>query len=457
MTIKLFGKPLLSLAMAGILVYSHPTQAGGFQITEVCAQCQGVRNAGMGASSIDGAAALYFNPASMTRSSGGDVDVSVHYIDSNFNFQNRGSTNAVGRPAVGITTDNAGKGATVPTFFYAQQINNQWAAGIGVNVPYGLSTNYNSDWVGRYNAVESKLETVNINPAVAFRFNEQFSIGLGFNAMWANAKLSNALDFGTLAYGLGVPGARPSTPAFDGFQKLTGDDWGYGWNAGVLFELSPDTRFGVAYRSKINTNLNGNVDITGNALLAQLPAPLGPAFSSRTLPVSAALTLPATLILGASHELTDRWSIMAGATWTQWSDFNELRVKFKGTTLPDSVQPENWNDAWRFSVGTRYKLSDHWTLRGGFEYDATPVSGQYITPRIPDADRYWFALGVGYQISQAFSFDLAYTYLFTRNYSIDDHEVTTGQRAGNPLLGSTLRGTYEADASIFSAQLSWRF
>jgi long-chain fatty acid transport protein len=467
MTSKLFSRSILSLAVTGVLAYSGPTQAGGFQITEVCAKCQGVRNAGMSASSVDGAGALYFNPASLSRLTGGDVDANLHYISPSFQFTNKGSTNAFGHsppplsnfaaPATGDNHDDAGESAWVPTFFYGQQINDQWAAGIGVNTPYGLATDYSNNWVGRYNALETNLMTVNINPAVSYRFNEQFAIGAGFNAMKADAKLTNAVDFGTLAF-LGSRGliGTPSTQQYDGKQKLTGNSWGYGWNVGILFEPRPGTRFGIAYRSKVNTTLDGDVKIRGNDTLSQLPAPLNAPFVSRKLGASVNLNLPATLMLGAYHEITDRWAVMVGTTWTNWSDFQEIRVKFEHGAVPDAVQPENWQDTWRTAIGTSYKVDDHWTLRGGFEYDPTPVQAKYRTPRIPDADRYWFVVGTGYEYSQALSFDFAYTYLFTPSYKINDTEVTTGELANVP-IGNTVKGKYETDTHIVSAQVTWKF
>jgi len=447
------------------MAYGDPGQAGGFQITEVCTDCQGVRNAGMAASSVDGAGALFFNPASMSRLEGGEVDANLHYIDPRFQFKNRGSTNAFGdspppfsRFAAPATTgqyDDGGQSAVVPTFFISQRINEQWSTGLGINIPYGLATDYSKNWVGRYNALESHLRTVNINPAVSYRFNDQFSIGAGFNAMQGDARLTNALDYGTVAF-LGSQGrfGAPSSRQDDGLSKLTGDGWGYGWNAGLLFEPRPGTRFGIAYRSKINLDLDGDVRIRGNPNFAGTPLQTLAASQKRGATVK--LNLPATLMLGAYHELTDRWALMVGTTWTDWSEFKEIRVNYENGNRPDSVQPENWVDAWRTAIGTSYKLDDDWTLRGGFEFDPTPTKAKYRTPRIPDEDRYWFVAGFGYEPSKTFGIDFAYTYLFTPTYPIDDTEVNTGSATGAP-VGNTVKGKYEADSSIFSLQGTWRF
>ncbi len=462
-----FTRSVVSLTIAGALIYGGPAQAGGFQLTEICAKCQGVRNAGMGAAGVDGAAALYFNPASLSRLQGNNVDANLNYIYPRFQFKDKGSTNAFGNsppplsslaaPATGDRHDDAGQNALIPTFFYGQQIDDRWSAGLGLNIPYGLETNYSNNWVGRYNAVESHLLTYNINPAVAFRFNEQWSIGAGLNALYASARLTNAIDFGTLAF-LGSNGSigAPSSRQYDGLQKLTGNDWGYGWNTGVLYQPQPGLRLGAAYRSKINVKLDGDVRIRGNQNLSQLPAPLNTPFLSRKLGASVNLNMPATLILGGYYDVTDRLGLMAGTTWTNWSDFKEVRVDFEQGSRPDSVQPENWVDAWRTAIGAAYKLSDPWTLRAGFEFDPTPVKSKYRTPRVPDEDRYWLAFGTDYTAAPNLSFTFAYTYLFAPSYNIDDTEVVSGASSGQP-IGNTVRGDFEADASIFSAQMTWRF
>jgi len=467
MSTQILSRTLLSLAVAGIgiVAYSDAGQAGGFQITEVCTKCQGVRNAGMAASSIDGAGALYFNPASMSRLQGGEFDANLHYIDPRFQFKNKGSTNAFGdsplpfskyaAPATTGQYDDGGESAVVPTFFISQRINEQWSTGLGINIPYGLLTDYSKNWVGRYNALESHLKTVNINPAVSYRFNEQFSIGAGFNAMQGEARLTNALDYGTIAFLKRYP-ATPSSRQYDGLSKLTAEGWGYGWNAGLLFEPRPDTRLGLAYRSQTNIKGDGDLRIRGNPNFATAPGALRALSVSQKLGANVNLNLPATLILGASHELTDRWAIMAGTTWTDWSAFKEIRVNYEHGAKPDSVQPENWQDTWRTAIGTSYKLDDEWTLRGGFEFDPTPVKTKYRTPRIPDEDRYWFVVGFGYEPTKTFGIDFAYTYLFTPSYDINDTEVNTGSATGAS-VGNTVNGKYEADSSIFSIQGAWRF
>lgn len=447
---KTLVQTLLLAGLIETIPFAPLAHGGGFQITEICAQCQGVRNAGA-AASAETASVVFFNPAGMTRLQGSQVDANVHLIVPTFEFEDAGSTNAIGGAPQGNRDEDGGRSAVVPTFFYTQEIDERWSVGLGTFTPYGLLTEYNNDWIGRYNAIRSELVSLNFNPAVAFKVNDKFSIGVGLNAIYVDVTLTNALDFGTLAFLAGVPGVTPSTRLFDGRQKLVGDDWGYGWNMGLLYEFSPRTRFGLAFRSDINTTLRGEVRVRGNERLAAI----NPAFGSRQRDAKADFTVPGTFSFGVFHEVTERWAVMAGATWTHWSTFDEIRVEFDDGGA-DAVQPENYDNAMRWAIGTQYKLDEHWTLRAGFEYDESPVDNSDRTPRIPDQDRYWLAFGVGYNYSESFQFDFAYTHIFVPDYSIDDTEVTTGALAGVP-VGSTLEGDYEAAADIFSLQVTWRF
>lgn len=455
---KITGPTRAVLGMAaGVLAYAGPACGAGFQIMEQCAKCQGTAYGGV-AATADDASTVFFNPAGMTRlptgSIGGQAVVGLHYLLLDAEFEDKDSTNAIGGEPIGSRKDNGGENAVVPNFYYAQKLTERLSAGLGLNGFYGLLTEYDDGWIGRYNAIKSELITVNFNPAVAYRINEQLSIGAGFSAQYADAELTNALDFGTLAFLAGVPGVTPSNPAFDGFAKLTGDDWGWGWNAGILYALSKRTRFGISYRSQIDHTLEGDFKVKGNPQLAAL----NPQFGSRTVDAKADLNTPAVLNIGVYHELIEsRLAIMAGASWTDWSEFKEIRIRF-ASDQPDAVQPEDWEDSWRLAVGMSYKpysAKSPWTLRIGFQYDESPIPNGRITARIPENDRYWLTLGLGYECP-SFAFDFAVTHIFLSDFDIEETEVGTGSLGGVP-VGSTLDGKYKPSADVISAQVTWRF
>lgn len=442
---------LPAAALMGAL-YTASAGAAGYQIQEQSVKGLGNAFAGGAAVAEDASTALY-NPAGLTRLPQ-QVELGTHVIIPQSDFNDDNSTNAIGGVTSGKRSDDGGRNAIIPNFFYANPITDSITIGFATSALYGLATEYDRNWIGRYHAVKSELTTFVVNPTVGFKINEQFSVGAGFSAQYADAELTNALDFGTLGFLSGAP-VTPSTRAFDGFTKVEGDDWGFGYNLGVLYQITPGSRVGLGYRSKIDHTLEGKNRLTVPDFAQPLAGP------SRKRDVSADVTIPATLSFSGYHEINDRWAIMGDVTWTDWSQFEELRIEFSNDSANpnprDSVQPEEWDDSYRFSLGVSYKYSDQLTLRAGAAYDETPVpSTELRTPRIPDNSRRWLAVGASYRPSDAFSFDFAYTHIFISDTAINDTEVTTGGLAGVP-VGNTLEGEYEASVDIIAAQVQWNF
>jgi long-chain fatty acid transport protein len=346
----------------------------------------------------------------------------------------------------------AGSTAFVPSAYYSQEINEQLWLGLGIGAPFGLSTEYDSDWVGRYHAISSEVATINFNPSVAYKANDQLSLGAGLNFMRASAELSNAVDYSAAC--LKIYASAPAACAdlssvgdadTDGNVVIEGDDWGYGFNLGLLYELTPQTRIGAAYRSKVKMELEGSADFTSPAGIT-LPTYVAAVLADSD--VTAAVDLPASLSLSVTTSVAPKWDLMADVTWTQWSSFDELRIEFDNSLKEDTVQEENWEDTYKFSVGFNYRHNDQWTWRGGVAYDQTPIpSDEYRTPRIPGNDRKWIATGFSYAATPALTLDFALAHLFVKDTAI----VLTDS------YGYTLVGTYDSDVNILSAQATWEF
>lgn len=475
-----FSGPFTAAAIA-LSLGPGAARAGGFQVTELCAECSGSRIAGQ-AAKASGPATVWFNPAAMIGLDGRQLDVSAHYISGKFEFSNRDSRKALsvlslqppavatpGGPAEGRQVDDGAKGAVVPNVYLTWKLDDDWSAGIGINTPYGLATKYDSNWVGRYHGVKSELTAININPSMAYRVNEWLSLGAGLNALYADAELTNAVDVGSIATAVlpGVAGAiglAPASPGSDGFSKLTGNDWGWGWNVGALIRLNGNrTRIGASFRSRVETALDGTLKTELPAQLAVIGA--GSKIESKG---TADLDLPATINLGLVHDLNARWTVLAGAIWTGWSSFEDITVRLEDGGRIE--QPEHWQDSWRYQLGLEYRASPRWTLRAGAEYDESPVRRRYNTPRIPDADRRWLALGFTYRYSDSLDVDFAYSHIFVDDYRLSDTEVFTeqagellGEQLGIPVgdrlhgVGNVLDGGYDADADIVSLGVRYRF
>ena len=444
-----FQGNLIALAVASILGgASTLVSAAGFALIEQSASGLGNAYAG-GAAIAEDASTVFYNPAGLSRISGRQFVVSGEAIKLSVKYQNQSATSSkslIGTPLTGGDGGDAGGSGFVPNLYFATDIAPQWKFGLGINAPFGLTTDYDSDWKGRYQALKSEVQTVNINPSVAYQVNDMVSLGAGASAMYIKGDLSKAIDFGSILVALGA--APPSASQnLDGKVKFDGSGWGYGYNLGALFQVTPDTRVGVAYRSKINEELSG-----GQATYSGVPGPLAASPLFTTTGAKAKITLPESASLSGFSQIDSKWAVMGDVTWTKWSRFNELRLQFNNAA-PDSVTTENWKDTYRVSAGVTYQYSDSWKLRGGVAYDKSPVDDQYRTARIPDNDRKWLALGASYKVSSAGIVDFGYAHLFISDASINHTEKSS---TGAP-VGGTLVGSYSGSVDIFGIQYTHSF
>ncbi|HTT37955.1 MAG TPA: outer membrane protein transport protein [Burkholderiales bacterium] len=439
---------LVSLT-AALAAQPRVADAAGFALIEQSASGVGNAFAGAAASAED-AGTIFFNPAGMTRLAGKQVLAGVSAVGPSINFTNQGSTLAPPQPATPLTGGNggdAGNWSDVPNLYLSWQADDRLWVGLGVNAPFGLHTDYAAGWVGRYQALDSELTTVNINPSIAYRVNDKVSLGVGLSAQKADVTLSKAIDVGTICFntpGLGqatCTGLGLTPQSVDGAQQLRANGWGYGYNLGALFEIAPDMRVGVSYRSRIQYTLSGT------SAFANVPAPLNASPQLQTSAATLALTVPDSASVSVFQIYDEKWDMMADMTWTHWSVFNQLAVQY-ANGAPASVTNEGWRDTWRFSLGLDYKLDAKWKIRSGLAWDQTPVpSPQLRTARIPDNARTWLAVGASWSFTKGAALDVSYAHLFVANASIDHSEPASG----------VLIGTYSSSANIASLQLSYRF
>lgn len=461
---KLSAAIALAMMSAGM---SATVQASGFALIENSASGMGNAFAG-GAASAEDASTIYFNPAGMTKLSGTQIVVAGHIVSPTADFTNNGSTinPLLGGGALQGGDDDGGATAFVPNFYYAKSLGEDMWFGVGVTAPFGLSTEYDEGWVGRYHATTSELMTLNINPSFAAKATETVSIGFGLSIQYAEATLANHLDSAAICLGKLAPlGVTPAdcaaegiaaagTLATDSSQELSGDDWSIGWNFGLIFDLDESSRLGVAYRSSVKQDLEGDVDFnlyTGleNIIsgLPTTPYPYNSLFSDTA--VAANINLPETLSVSYYRDVSPKLAVMADMTFTKWSNFEDLIVTFDNVVQSPAVTPEDWTNSMRYAVGMSYKYSDTLKYRAGLAYDETPIrSAELRTPRIPGHDRTWLSLGLGYKIDANTSIDIGYSHLF-----VDDTDINNT----DPSFGHTLVGTYDASVDILSAQVNFKF
>ena len=424
---------IIHCAIAAIgLGLGNAAHAAGFALLEQNASGAGVAYAGKAAIGED-ASAAWFNPASMSRLKERQVVLGGHYIDLNGEVNNEGSTAAPGRP-LGSSTGEFGDEGYIPNFHLVVPFNARINFGLSVATPFGLKTDFQPDWYGRFQGVTSDIKSVNINPSASFKVNEQWSVGAGVSAQKLDAKLTSQVNYAPFG-------------GTEGLTTIAGDGWGYGFNVGVMGQITAATRVGVAYRSAIEQDLEGNVTFDNVA-----PA-VAALFANSEL--NAKIRLPASLSISSVTELNPKWQLLTDATWTEWSTIQKLdfqRQNAPAGAAPLTVQDYEWKNSWRFAVGGIYKYSDTINLKAGIAYDITPVPDERRKVRLPDEDRITFAVGSQYKFDKATTFDVAFQYVMPDKAKIDSTE-------GNPAAGQQTRvlGTAEGDAFILSGQVSYKF
>jgi long-chain fatty acid transport protein len=343
----------------------------------------------------------------------------LHALKPSFKFSNAGSTGIFAGTGTGEGGDGGGW-AYVPNGFFTMSITPNLRFGVALNAPFGLTTDYDTGWRGRAVAQESAIKTVNINPSLAYKVSDTFSIGGGLNIQKIDAKLSS--DLGVFGRGL---------------FTLKADDIGYGFNLGATFHPSAITRIGAHYRSSVKYKLDGNATFS--------------TFAAGNGPVTADLKTPDSASLSVLHLVSPSLEVMADITWTKWSNLQQLVAVYK-TGVPLTTLQFRWDDTLRFGVGANYKLNAQTKLRFGLAYDKTPTNDVERTPRLPDQDRTWLAFGVQYKPSKQGTLEIAYAHEFVK-----DARVSGTSAAPLSCPAHCLSGTFKDKADILSIQYSHTF
>ncbi|XLX41658.1 OmpP1/FadL family transporter [Ectopseudomonas mendocina] len=481
-------------------------QASGYHFGSQSVAAQGTAHAN-GAEAAD-PSTIFYNPAGLARLKGTQVTSGLTILLPDGDYEDKGSRDVFGNPVSGDAGEFLPDAAAAPNFYFSRQINDQVTIGLGIFTPFGARLDYKEDWAGRYGIQSASLETVTFNPSISYRFNEHHSIGFGVSAQYIKSVQRGAADvkgasrqlagqfvdanyestrnaadpiLGPIVGGIaGVPvpeeitscGGVADRDGFvdcvasnfadnvegDGYFRVKGDDWGFGWNIGYMWEPTESTRFGVSYRSNIRHTLEGETKWSFAGVQGSVPSPDTSLEGGFTIPIvdiyvpptdalqelfdqgnwvnpgdfaatrlhpnskaKTAIDTPEMLSFSAFHQLNDKVALMADLTFTRHSRLDEVRIGidqvagypyFNGVTEGDLSVKQDWKDTYKISLGMNYQYSDDLLLRTGVAYDKSPVnSTQLRHPAFPDADRYWLSFGANYKVTRDTSLDLAYSYV----------------------------------------------
>ncbi|KPW69477.1 Outer membrane protein [Pseudomonas syringae pv. broussonetiae] len=401
---KTLNRTTLGLALG---LASSQLLAAGFALNEQSISGMGTGFAGR-SSSADDASTVFGNPAGMSRIKREQISVGAAAVIAKTDIDNGrgtfgGSNDGDMVPVVGV-----------PMGYYVKPIDDHWAFGLGVYVPFGLVTDYEKGFAGRYWGDKSHVQVVTFQPTVSYAFNDKVSIGFGPTINRIDGELTSA------TLNAATPGRN------DGKVKIEGDDTAIGFNAGILVQATDTTRLGLTYHSKVDYKLKGKTKIEGSGF--------GP-FGGQKYDASLDISTPESVDFSITQQLDENWTVYAGSTWTRWSRLQDITVNNDGVPalLGGSAGPigtiteeQNWHDTWAHAIGASYKVNKEWTLRTGFSVDQSPTNNVNRSPRIPTGDRKIISFGAGWSPTDDLTIDVAYSYLREDETKIRDSSATKG-------------------------------
>jgi long-chain fatty acid transport protein len=414
----------------------------------------GLGNAYAGAAAVaEDATTVWWNPAGMARlGAGKHFVIGGASISPSTKFSN-GTSMPAALQTAGGDGGNAGKDAIVPSMFYVMDLNPRMHFGIGISVPFGLKTEYDSNWIGRFQGISSEVKTLNINPSLSYKLSDTFSIGGGLSYQRGKIDLKTGVNYSATAFsagGVGLLGAIGG-PGVEGQNTTSVDGDAWGFNIGTLFDVTPATRLGIHYRSSLDYKMDGNTSFSNvPAAFAGIP-PLAAGTSNGNVKLD--LKTPDNLSFSVAHRLNERLDLLGDLTWWHWSKIKQLPlVRSSGAASGSTVSTLtfNFDDTWRASIGANYKLNGPWTLKLGAAYDQTPVpNAESRSVRLPDNDRYWLSAGAAYQVSRNGKLDFGYTLVSVKNADINNDQTATG--------GGIVNGSYKAHIHVLGVQYQHSF
>lgn len=410
-----------ALAVAVALVSTQAWSAG-FQLNEFSSSGLGRAYSGEGAIADDAGNASR-NPALIMMFDRPTFSAGAVYIDPDVNISGKS-------PLTGRSTDadNIAPTAWVPNVHFVMPINDQFGWGASVTSNYGLATEFNNSYAAGMYGGKTDLQTANLNLSGAYRLSSNWSFGLGFDAVYAKAKIERYAGETSLLF----PGATGQAVGITGpdsqVAHLKGDEWGYGWNAGILYELDKNNRWGLTYRSEVKIDFDGDykssITSRGNQIFAArgiTGLPYGT--DGRTINGSLTLNLPEMWEVSGYNRVDPQWAIHYSIAYTSWSQFQELKATgSNGQEL--FYKDESFKDAYRIALGTTYYYDKTWTFRAGIAFDDSPVPANHRSISIPDQDRFWLSAGTTYAFNEDASIDVGASYMHGQSVTVQEGDYT---------------------------------
>jgi long-chain fatty acid transport protein len=419
---------LAAVSLAALIAAQGEARAGAFAVREQSATAQGYSFAGA-ASGSGRLSSMFWNPATITMAPGWQSESHVSLILPEVKIDPVTGTSPFLLP-LGPSGD-IGQDAIVPVSYGSYQVNDRLWLGFASSAPFGLVTDPNQVWAGQVYSRSSKIFTLNLNPIVGYKVNEWLSVAAGPSVQYFDTRLKT--------------GTTPFTTAPSAI--LDGDDWGFGFTAGVTLTPAAGTTIGVGYRSSINHELEGTLNAPAGALFTNSPAAI--------LPIKASLNTPDQITVGLSQKFGPAFTLHLGFEWTNWSRLKAPAIVSSGVPITDL--PLNYEDGYFYSLGLDYQVNDRLALRAGVAFEQSPIETTTRSTRLPDDDRIWASIGATYQWNEKLSIDVAYTHIFGANDTRVNIVAGHQDFIAAPPLALPFVADVDNSADIFSAAIRYRW
>ncbi len=417
-----FVQMCLAFLLFGIMPCS--AWAGGLYLYEIGTPDLGLAGAGYAARAQD-AGTIYTNPAGMTRLDRSQVLFGIQPLYMDLEFSPDGRTTQSG------SSGDAADWLPSGSFFYVQNITQDLKFGLGVFGHFGLALDYGNDWAGRYYVKDTTLQAIGIQPTVAYRINDHFSLGVGVIANYIIFEENIAIN---------------NLTGPDGELHLEDDPWTFQVNAGLLFELNKGTRFGLTYLSE------GEIDMTSDLEFKDLGSGLNTILKNRGLlagEMDLEMNMPQSAMFSVYHQLTDRLALMADLGWQNWEEFGKVDVGISSENLTTLKTDMKYDDTYHVALGAQYRAAPQWLLSVGAAYDSSCLEDENRSPALPLGEAWRFAFGTQYQWTKDIDIGWAYEMMWVGEMEMD---LNRGPLAGR------LAGTYDDVAlHFFNLNLTWKF
>lgn len=381
--------------------------AAGFMLTEQSAGALGRAYAGVGVDGTD-ISGVYYNPATMTLHPGTAIQAGFVAVGLDLAYEGND----------GSTENGQYNTQAIPHGYISHQLTDDMWIGLAMTVPFGMGTEYDDNWPLAYKGISAEVLTFDFNPNVAWKVSDKLSLGAGMSIQYAAADLKMGMNQGVTS-------------------EIDADSVAWGFNVGLMWSPLENLRFGLSYRSRINHNADGDLE-------TRIPA----MNVTQVVDASATIATPAWAMATAAWDVNDLLSLYATFRWTDWSSFEELTIE---SLAGNTTITNKWQDTYLFSVGADLRFTSWWTFRAGIGYETSPIDDpKYRTAIIPDADRWWFALGSSFKATENMQIDVSAAWLHG-----------TGERdlwGKNAQFQDEVKGRFDKlDAYLFGVQLVYKF